>query len=91
MNNVIIVGKLFTEPSKDGFMVVKITRNYKNDKGLYDSDFIPVKIFDNLIDNLLEYCTLGDTIAIKGTLKSSNDSIYVMADRVSFLSSKKSE
>ena len=89
---------------EDGKKVTNITiavpRSYKNADGEYETDFIDCTIWNNVAQSTSEYCKKGDMIGIKGRIETS---IYekddgekvkrtsVVADRVSFLSSKTKE
>ena len=89
---------------EDGKKVTNITiavpRSYKNANGEYETDFIDCTIWNNVAESTSEYCKKGDMIGIKGRIETS---IYekddgekvkrtsVVADRVSFLSSKTKE
>lgn len=89
---------------EDGKKVTNITiavpRSYKNANGEYETDFIDCTIWNNVAESTSEYCKKGDMIGIKGRIETS---IYekddgekvkrtnVIADRVSFLSSKTKE
>lgn len=106
LNQTILVGRLVNEPTieelESGTKVAKITlavpRNYKNDDGVYETDFIPVVLFDRIAKNTHEYVDKGDVIAIHGRLQMSNEildgiktddfKLKVIAEKVSFLSSK---
>ena len=89
---------------EDGKKVTNITiavpRSYKNADGEYETDFIDCTIWNNVAQSTSEYCKKGDLLGIKGRIETS---IYekddgekvkrtsVVADRVSFLSSKTKE
>ena len=105
MNQLFIVGRLVrdveVEELENGRKVANITmaisRSYKNEEGVYDTDFIDCKVFDNNAINTSEYCKKGDIIGIKGRLQTrfvEKDDIKtkimeVIAERITFLSSKK--
>ena len=105
LNNVVLVGRLTKDPSlsegenetKRLNITIAIPRDYKNQDGTYDTDFISCVLWNNLADQTCEYCKKGDIIGIKGRLQSSSylkdDVTYykteVVAQRISFLSAKK--
>lgn len=97
LNQVIIVGRITKEieikTNKNGKTYANITlavpRTYKNTEGEYETDFIPVTIWNNVAINTSEYCHKGDLIGAKGTIQSNDNEIYINADRITFLSSKK--
>ena len=88
MNNVILVGRITSFEGNE--VTVSITRNYKNEDGIYMSDSIPVRLSANIGEKMKEFCRIGDVIGVKGRLENRGG-VVVMADKVSFISSKKSE
>ena len=70
-------------------VVVAVPREYKNLKGEYETDFIPVRIGQgSMLETTKEYCLKGDLIGIKGRLsKLENENLEVIAERVTFLAS----
>jgi len=49
-------------------VTLAITRNYKNNNGEYESDFVTCKAFGQKAELLSSYCKKGDTIGIKGNI-----------------------
>lgn len=95
LNQVVLVGRLTDtswrdDESQRGACYMAIPRSYKNADGEYDTDFIPVFMPKNIYDNTMEYCRVGDIIGIKGRLEGNKD-CKVVAEKVTFLSSKKSD
>lgn len=88
MNNVILVGRITSFEGNE--VTVSITRNYKNEDGIYMSDSIPVWLSANIGEKMKEFCKIGDVIGVKGRLENRGK-VVVMADKVSFISAKKSE
>ena len=88
MNNVILVGRITSFEGNE--VTVSITRNYKNEDGIYMSDSIPVRLSANIGEKMKEFCKIGDVIGVKGRLENRGE-VVVMADKVSFVSPKKSE
>lgn len=99
MNNTVIVGRLTNEPTieetgankKFTTITLAVSRNYKNEQGEYEIDYIPCLLYSNCAENTCEYCHKGDVIGVKGRIESNKDNIYVVAERVTFLSSHKKE
>lgn len=107
MNNVILVGRLTGNPEvteyekkKVSSINLAVSRNYKNSEGIYETDFIRCVLWDIIAENTSEFCKAGDVIGIKGRLQTSNYDdengkrhyiTEVIAERVTFLSSKKVE
>jgi len=107
LNQVVVVGRLVSDPEisttennrKRTYITVAIPRSYKNMEGNYDTDFIKCVLWNGIAENTCEYCKKGDIVGIKGRLQSSSyekdgEIKYVMdviAERVTFLSSKKAD
>ncbi len=101
MNNTMLVGRLVDTPlidytennKKYTHFKLAITRPYKNIEGVYETDFIPVIVYDSMAENITTYCKKGDLIGVKGRLESrynkntQNTDIIVVPDRITFLSS----
>lgn len=95
LNQTILVGRIATLPvNKDNeynFITVAVPNNFKNANGEYDVNMIDCRLQGSLIDNTLEHCRVGDVIGIKGRLASNKGLLQLITERVSFLSSNKSE
>ena len=98
LNQVVIVGRLVERPiveeNENGKKVCNITlsvpRSFKNDEGLYDTDFIKCILWNGIAENTAEYCNKGDLIGVKGRLQCLNgNELQVVAEKVTFLSSNK--
>ena len=98
LNQVIIVGRLVERPiveeNQSGRKVSEITlavpRSFKNDEGLYDTDFIKCILWNGIAENIAEYCNKGDLIGLKGRLQCLNgNELQVVAEKVTFLSNNK--
>jgi len=96
MNHVILTGRLInidenlTEEKRLNFTLA-IKRYYKNEEGVYETDFIKCKCFNNTAKSALEYCKIGDLIGIRGQLQNENSTMIVSVERLTFLSTKKEE
>ena len=95
LNQFIIVGRIVKDLEKESNVItIAIPRHYKNEDGEYDTDFV-VAIDGTLAKTTIEYCKKGDIIGVKGNIKSeiSNDirKMLLVAERVTFLSSKKAD
>lgn len=90
--------------TENGNKVTNITlavpRSYKNSDGEYDTDFISCVLWKGVAENAHEYCHKGDLLGIKGRIQSRNIEIdeetkrqvvEVVAEKVTYLSSKKAE
>ena len=86
LNQAVIVGRVHSIGHDT--VTIAVPRNYKNEQGEYDTDFITAKLVGSIKENVSKYCKNGDLVGIKGRLESGFDAIYLMAEKVTFLSSK---
>ena len=107
LNQVVLVGRIVKDPElvetetekKMSRITIAIPRSFKNMDGEYETDFINCILWDIAAKNTVEYCKKGDIVGIKGRIQSSvvekdDEKKYyvdVIAERVTFLSSKKNE
>ena len=105
LNQFIGVGRLVANPEvkelddkKVSNITIAIPRNYKNADGEYETDFIDVTLWNMVAENTVEYCKKGDIIGVKGHLQTDiyedkngnkRKSVNVIAEKITFLSSKK--
>ena len=98
MNNfVTLIGRLTSTPEvqnsiegkKYCIVTLAIPRSYRNDEGVYETDYIPVRLEGSIATNTAEYCKQGDLIGVKGMLQKTIDGrLQVYADKLTFLASK---
>lgn len=108
LNQIILVGRLvrtpelfLTENGKKGTIItLAVGRNFKNQDGEYDTDFLDCTLWTGIAENTAEYCKTGDVIGVRGRLQSrliDNDDgtkykkVEIIADKVTFLSSSKNK
>lgn len=107
LNQTVIVGRIVRDPelreTDNGNKITNITlavpRSFKNTNGEYETDFISCVLWKGVAENVVEYCKRGDLVGVKGRIQSRNieeeDSkkqiLEVVAEKVTFLSSKKKE
>ena len=70
---------------------IAIPRTFKNIDGCYDTDFINCSLYGVVGSNTLEWCRKGDIIAIKGRIQTNNNTIELIGEKVTFLTSRKAE
>lgn len=88
MNNVILVGRITDFEGNE--VTISVTRNYKNEDGIYMSDSIPVRLSANIGEKMKEFCKIGDVIGVKGRIENRGE-VVVMAEKTTFVSPKKPE
>lgn len=98
LNQVAIVGRIINKPilekeneKSKTEITLAVYRTYKNDEGIYEKDFIPVILYKSMAENVVEYCDKDDLIGVKGRLETQNEKLVVIADRMTFLSTRKRE
>lgn len=81
MNSVVLVGRLTKDielrfAAGSGKAVAKFTlavnRDYKNQEGKYDADFINCLAFDKRAETLSQYLSKGSQVAIKGKIQTGS-------------------
>lgn len=101
INQIVLVGRLVSDPqiketengNKVSYITLAVPRSYKNTDGIYETDFIPCMVWNNIADNVKEYCKKGDLLGIKGRIQTKQEEdkniIEIVAEKVTFLSSRK--
>ena len=104
MNQAMLVGRLTRDPevvenesgTKYSNLTLAVPRNFKNEDGVYETDFIEITLWNNIAENTSEYCKKGDLIGVRGRIQvdsyevegEKRSSQKIVADRVTFLSSR---
>lgn len=84
LNQFVIVGRIKEIESKENKEItVEVPRSYKNEKGEYDSDLLTI-VMGNILNNMKEYCNVGDLVGIKGRIGKNNS---LISEKITFLSS----
>ena len=99
LNQTVLVGRLVQDPEikelendkKVCNITLAVTRSYKNADGIYETDFIPVTLWQGIAENVKEYCKKGDIVGVRGRLQVREDKVEVVGEKVTFLSSKAKE
>lgn len=101
LNQIVLVGRLVKDPEikelengvKTSYITLAVPRNWKNADGIYETDFIPVRLYKGIAENATEYCHKGDLLGVKGRIQTkqeeSKNIIEIVAEKVTFLSSRK--
>lgn len=93
-NYVILIGritKIGTLEDNKSIITIAVTRNYKNEEGVYDTDFVDVTLINGIAENVNEYCKIGDLVGIKGMVRNESSSLSIVAEKVTFLSTGRKE
>ncbi len=108
INQVTLVGRLTKNPdlriTPDGFPVANITlavnRNFRNQNGEFDADFVQCKLWRRAAENTAKYCQKGSLVGVTGRIQTRHYNnqdgrrVYVtevVAESIRFLGSKRSE
>lgn len=107
INQVTLVGRLTKDPelkiTPEGNSVVNVTlavnRNFRNQKGEIDADFVLCTLWRKMAENTSLYCKKGSLLGITGRIQSrSYESegkrkyvTEVVAESVKFLDSRKAQ
>ena len=108
MNNVILVGRLTRNPelrtvnTMNGTnttcsFTIAVSRQFSNQNGEREADFINCVVWGKQADNLCKYCTKGSQIGVQGRIQTRNyqndegKTIYVteiLISSITFLNTK---
>ena len=81
-------------------ITLAVPRSFKNINGEYDTDFISCVLWKGVAESTVEYCKKGDLVGIKGRIQTRDVEledethkkyVEVIAEKVTFLSSKKAD
>lgn len=96
LNQIILVGRITSDLEinevgnrKVVTITLAIPRSYKNENGEYETDFVPITLCNGIAKTTYEYCKKGDIVGAKGRIQTKKDKIEIVAEKITFLSSKK--
>ena len=99
LNQFVLVGRVVEKPTLENdicYIKLAVSRSFKNEKGEYETDIIPIKLTER-IKNISEHCNKNDLIGAKGRIQRYNGNDYtanglpileMVAEKITFLSSK---
>lgn len=105
MNKVILIGRLTRDPelrtltngNATASFTLAVNRNFTNQQGEREADFINCVVWRKQAENVAKYCAKGSQVAIEGRIQTRNYDAQdgtkryiteVVADNVTFLSSR---
>ena len=107
LNNVVLIGRLTKDielrytpnGTPTARFTLAVNRSYRNDKGEYEADFIPVVTWRKLAELCSQYIGKGSLVAVQGEIRTRSYEkdgtkhyvTEVLANTVKFLDSKKKE
>ena len=106
-NMVYLIGRLTEDPTiknygedKDMLTInLAVQRSFRNEDGVYETDFIRCVLWNAIATHTSEYCKKGDLVGIKGRIQNrsyedeNKETKYIteiIVDRLSFLAPCKS-
>lgn len=80
LNKVVLIGRLTKDPdlryTTSGVPVTRFTlavnRNFKNQDGEYDADFIPITVWKGQAENCDKYLAKGRLVAVSGRIQTGS-------------------
>lgn len=96
LNQVVVVGRVNEEIKKEDeiyYLTIVTQRSFKNSEGNYDYDVVDCRLAKGVGENAVGYLKKGDLVGIKGRLQrnSSDDKLEIVAEKLTFLSSRKED
>lgn len=107
MNTVILIGRLTKDcelkytanETPVATFSIAVNRDYKNDKGEYEADFINCKVFGSIAETVSKYSKKGDLLGVSGRIQTGSyekdgHKVYtteVICKKITFLQQKKEE
>ena len=95
-NYVMLIGKLTEKPifendKKDCKITLAVPRSFKNENGEYETDFIDCQLYGYIAQNTVDWINKGELVGVKGRLQVVENNLLVIAEKITFLSTKKAE
>lgn len=88
-----MLNQILLNEVKTSYITLAVSRSWKNADGIYETDFIPVRLYKGIAENTTEYCKKGDVIGVKGRIQTKQEEnkniIEIVAEKVTFLSNRK--
>lgn len=95
LNQTVIMGRvvelLSYEDKGNKLMELKLAvpRSYKNGEGKQIIDFVPCQVSGSMAQNVAAYCSVDDLVGVKGRLEVIDNTLKLVAEKVTFLTTKK--
>ena len=96
-NHVMLIGEIYNDVEKIEVneqityqLMLKVSRNFKNQDGVYETDVLPIDLTNYVGSKVFQYCKRNSLIGVRGRLESKEGNlIKVVAEKVTFLSSNR--
>lgn len=96
LNQTVLVGRIVKDPVIEEIedrkycnITLAVQRSFKNAEGIYEEDIIPITLYQTIAHNAVDYCKKGDLVGVKGRIQAKENEIEIVAEKLTFLSSKK--
>lgn len=101
LNQLVLVGRIVRDPEvkeldsgkKVSHVTLAIPRNYKNENGIYDTDFVNCTLWGGIAENTVNYCKKGDVVGVKGRVQTrlveNENKLEIVAEKLTFLTKAK--
>ena len=107
-NMVYLIGRLTEDPTlkkldddKEMLTInLAVQRSFKNEDGIYETDYLRCILWNALASHTCEYCKKGDLVGLKGRIQSRSYEdedknikyiTEIVVDKISFLASAKNK
>lgn len=96
MNSIMLVGRIVRQPKlieenehKCCYITLAINRDFRNSEGIYETDFIDIKVPFPMCNAIVEYCLKGDAIGVRGVVERlpKYKNVRIVAREISLISS----
>lgn len=87
LNQVVLVGRI--KEKENGKIIIDVKDSVKNENGEYGSNLISISLGGNINNSVNEYCEVDSIIGVKGKIQTIDNKMEIIAEKISFLSSKK--
>ena len=96
MNEFTLIGRVFDDIKRERdekdkvvyHIPLVVTRSYKNEEGIYESDFIWARAYGSVGESAAEYIRKGDIIGLRGRLENIYGVLTPIVTKTTFLASK---
>ena len=96
-NHVMLIDEIYNDVEKIEVndqvtyqLMLKVSRNFKNQDGVYETDILPIDLTNYVGSKVFQYCKRNSLIGVRGRLESKEGNlIKIVAEKVTFLSSNR--
>ena len=95
LNQTVIIGRVveFLSFEKNGKKLanvnIAVPRRETNENGEHITDLVPCQVEGTMAKNVAAYCSVGDLVGVKGRLAVIDNTLKLVTEKVTFISTKK--